>query len=349
VNGYREGRSPDVLAVADGTPIYTEPDGTSLREPWPAVGAIDTRVPIAIAGAGIIGGVPVRDGTTLDDIAPTLAAAIGFDRPFPNVRSGTAIPGVTGGGAATLVVEIVWKGVGTADLDGHRSDWRYLASMMHRGVGTADGSTGSLPLDPTATITTIGTGGLPMDHGITGSYVRNDKGDVVAAFGEHGPVPVITTLADDLDAPATTELASPFDQRPNVALVATSTQDRGLVGGAWYPGHDHDGFAIADGKDTVAAAERFLADDGTDDAPDVLGVVLQGSVASMDARTKAIVEAADDADADVLVVGNVGMSGRKEFLLGNVPNRVSHLTRRTLVIVNTAQRVEQGRRRRFGR
>ena len=64
---------------------------------------------------------------------------------------------------------------------------------------------------------------------------------------------------------------------------------------------------------------------------------------------KAIVDAADEADADVLVVGNVGMSGRKEFLLGNVPNRVSHLTRRTLVIVNTAQRVEQGRKRRFGR
>jgi ubiquinone biosynthesis protein len=64
---------------------------------------------------------------------------------------------------------------------------------------------------------------------------------------------------------------------------------------------------------------------------------------------KAIVDAADDEDADVLVVGNVGMSGRKEFLLGNVPNRVSHLTRRTLVIVNTAQRVEQGRKRRFGR
>ncbi|HZQ65814.1 MAG TPA: universal stress protein [Gaiellaceae bacterium] len=64
---------------------------------------------------------------------------------------------------------------------------------------------------------------------------------------------------------------------------------------------------------------------------------------------RAIVEAADEADADVLVVGNVGMSGRKEFLLGNVPNRVSHLTRRTLVIVNTAQRIEQRQKRRFGR
>jgi nucleotide-binding universal stress UspA family protein len=64
---------------------------------------------------------------------------------------------------------------------------------------------------------------------------------------------------------------------------------------------------------------------------------------------RAIVQAAEDEDVDVVVVGNVGMSGRKEFLLGNVPNRVSHLTRRTCVIVNTAQRLEQQKKRRFRR
>ena len=36
----------------------------------------------------------------------------------------------------------------------------------------------------------------------------------------------------------------------------------------------------------------------------------------------AIVQAAEEAGVDVLVVGNAGMSGRKEFLLGNVPNRI---------------------------
>ena len=41
-------------------------------------------------------------------------------------------------------------------------------------------------------------------------------------------------------------------------------------------------------------------------------------------RRAAIVAAAEAEQADVLVVGNIGMSGRKEFLLGNVPNRVSH-------------------------
>ena len=65
---------------------------------------------------------------------------------------------------------------------------------------------------------------------------------------------------------------------------------------------------------------------------------------------KAIVHAAEDEDADLVVVGNVGMSGRKEFLLGNVPNRVSHMSRRTVVIVNTAQRLERlQQKRRFFR
>jgi ubiquinone biosynthesis protein len=49
----------------------------------------------------------------------------------------------------------------------------------------------------------------------------------------------------------------------------------------------------------------------------------------------AIVAAAEEEKADVLVVGNLGMSGRREFLLGNVPNRVSHNARCTVVIVNT--------------
>jgi ubiquinone biosynthesis protein len=50
---------------------------------------------------------------------------------------------------------------------------------------------------------------------------------------------------------------------------------------------------------------------------------------------QAIVDAAEQEDVDVLVVGNAGMSGRKEFLLGNVPNRISHNARCTVVIVNT--------------
>jgi ubiquinone biosynthesis protein len=51
----------------------------------------------------------------------------------------------------------------------------------------------------------------------------------------------------------------------------------------------------------------------------------------------AIVSASEQEAVDVLVVGNLGMSGRKEFLLGNVPNRISHNARCTVIIVNTAR------------
>jgi len=49
----------------------------------------------------------------------------------------------------------------------------------------------------------------------------------------------------------------------------------------------------------------------------------------------AIVHATEEHAIDVLVVGNAGMAGRKEFLLGNVPNRISHNARCTVIIVNT--------------
>src|SRR6202023_2537193 len=50
----------------------------------------------------------------------------------------------------------------------------------------------------------------------------------------------------------------------------------------------------------------------------------------------AIVRAAEQEAIDVLVVGNAGMTGRKEFLLGNIPNRISHNARCVVVIVNTS-------------
>lgn len=50
---------------------------------------------------------------------------------------------------------------------------------------------------------------------------------------------------------------------------------------------------------------------------------------------EAICETAEDLDADVIVIGNLGMSDRKEFLLGNIPNRVSHRAQCTVIIVDT--------------
>jgi ubiquinone biosynthesis protein len=60
-------------------------------------------------------------------------------------------------------------------------------------------------------------------------------------------------------------------------------------------------------------------------------------VDTSDDPATSIIAAAEAEDVDVIVVGNVGMSGRREFLLGNIPNRVSHNARCTVVIVDTSQ------------
>ena len=303
VHGYREGRSPDVLGVVGGAPMYTEVAGTRLS--WPAAGieADDVAVPLAFAGAGVRRDVELPPGVTLDRVAPTIARILGFERPFPNVRSGTAIDGVAGGDPPSLVVLIGWKGAGTVDLSARPDDWPFLASLLDESAGTLEASTGSLPLDPAATLTTLGTGGLPSQHGITGSFVRNETGEVVAAFGTGAPVPVIATLADDLDAPASPGVPSPYEQRPVISLVATEDRDRGLVGGDWYENHDTDRVILAGGAQAVSSARSLLAEHREDGAPDLLGIVLDGSIRSMDRRSEQIVAAARDAtQRSVLVV-----------------------------------------------
>ena len=49
-----------------------------------------------------------------------------------------------------------------------------------------------------------------------------------------------------------------------------------------------------------------------------------------------LVTAAEEVGADLLVVGSVGMSGARRFMLGNVPNKVSHHAPCDLLIVHTA-------------
>jgi nucleotide-binding universal stress UspA family protein len=61
----------------------------------------------------------------------------------------------------------------------------------------------------------------------------------------------------------------------------------------------------------------------------------RSSVVVAEDPAEAIIEAVRRERADVVVVGSVGMSGRKEFLLRNVPNRVSHSAPCTVVIVQT--------------
>jgi hypothetical protein len=300
-NGFREGRSPDVLGVAAGTPVFTDVGG--LRMPWPDTGAsTDPRVPMVFAGAGVADGGTVPNGTTLDRVAPTVSDVLGFEREHPEVRSGTSIAGIADGKRPRLVLLIAWKGVGSSELEARPGDWPFLSSLLEDGAGTLEGAAGSLPLDPSATLTTIGTGGLPSQHGITGSFVRNGEGAVVQAYGPAAPVQIIATLADDLDHANPSTL---------VGLVATEERDRGIVGGHWYPGEDPIDSVIGDGATAPLSVEALLTTGyGADDVPDVLGVVLDGRVRSMDRRTREIVTEAERATSGstLVVVAGTGSS-----------------------------------------
>jgi ubiquinone biosynthesis protein len=85
---------------------------------------------------------------------------------------------------------------------------------------------------------------------------------------------------------------------------------------------------VSDGP--AAAAEELARF-----AERVAGPQARTRVATGDDPADTIVQAAREEKADVVVLGSAGMQGRKEFLLGNVPNRVSHNAPCTVVIVDT--------------
>ena len=50
----------------------------------------------------------------------------------------------------------------------------------------------------------------------------------------------------------------------------------------------------------------------------------------------AILDVAEERGSDLIVVGNKGMTGAKRFLLGSVPNKVSHHAPCSVLIIRTA-------------
>jgi nucleotide-binding universal stress UspA family protein len=49
----------------------------------------------------------------------------------------------------------------------------------------------------------------------------------------------------------------------------------------------------------------------------------------------AILDVAEEQNADLIIVGNKGMTGAKRFLLGSVPNKVSHHAPCSVLIIRT--------------
>ena len=88
--------------------------------------------------------------------------------------------------------------------------------------------------------------------------------------------------------------------------------------------------SVREGMDKAATQSELASY-----AADVVGGDARVLTAQGDDPARVMVDLAKAEDVDVIVVGSVGMSGRKEFLLENVPNRVSHNAPCTVVIVQT--------------
>ena len=90
--------------------------------------------------------------------------------------------------------------------------------------------------------------------------------------------------------------------------------------------------ARVDSVDLRQVAENVLARQGKQAQE-------QGVEVEWDARegdpADVLIEAAVDADADLIVVGNKGMGGGKRFLLGSVPNKISHHAPCSVMVVRT--------------
>jgi len=89
-------------------------------------------------------------------------------------------------------------------------------------------------------------------------------------------------------------------------------------------------WAITDAAtaDEHARKARTIAHDAGVD--DVVLRVDSGEPAAL------LIDAADDSGGDVIVVGSKGMTSAKRFVLGSVPNKVSHHAPCDVVIVHTA-------------
>jgi hypothetical protein len=283
--GYQDGRSPDLLTVSAGTPIVgsTTDRPEDLRVPWLSVnGPAETRIPLVFAGPGIQPA-SLPSGTGLDGVEPTLVRLTGITPPS-RLRSGKDIPAVQRSGAAPrLIVLVAWEGIGFSDLAGAATP--ELQSLLRAGAGTLDADTGSLPVDPAAALATLGTGSLPSQHGITGTWLRSPYGGMlVHAGGPAGPPAEVPTFAQ--------ELIHVSKEASSVALVEPAASDQGLVGTEYFVA-DHrkpDVSVVAPGRE-VAAARSLMhggLGSGAGTATDVLGVVLRGPVLALDRETKAV-------------------------------------------------------------
>jgi nucleotide-binding universal stress UspA family protein len=97
---------------------------------------------------------------------------------------------------------------------------------------------------------------------------------------------------------------------------------------------------VVEANEAILEESRRICDEAVANAGR-LGVKAEAHSVPGDAAD-ALTRVATDAHADLVVVGNRGMSGARRFVLGSVPNKVSHHCPASLLIVDTSHAGDTG-------
>lgn len=120
--------------------------------------------------------------------------------------------------------------------------------------------------------------------------------------------------------------------------LASGPDAKVIVATAYFPAHDDDRFADVlkdEGWQMHGNAPIYAILREAKDRAKAAGAVRVEERAIIGAPVDALVDLAEDVEADLLVVGNVGLSTIAGRLLGSVPANVARRSRVDVLIVHT--------------
>jgi predicted AlkP superfamily pyrophosphatase or phosphodiesterase len=183
--------------------------------------------------------------SSLADVMPSVLASLGVD----------GEPNVLGLRPAHCVVVLLVDGLGWNLLRGNAGYAPFLSSLAGRSL------TAGFPTTTAASITSLGTGRPPGEHGITGYTTR--------AAGVTEPVNWLTwrgaqsgrDLSEDLPPARIQPMSTAFDRAERAGIRATvvsapAFRNSGLTGAALWGAHYVPAFTAADTATGVATAAR---------------------------------------------------------------------------------------------
>ena len=219
---YYPGRSGQIMVVNREGDILTRP-GVDVPfmhgSPW----AYDTRIPLVFWGPRYVRSGRSQDPVSQEDVAPTLARALGL--PMRDVTGHVLTGALKAGAPAPKVVVLLVLDAFRADyLDRYVSQIPTLSRLRREGAFFERARVTHLPTITSVGHATIATGTEPRFHGVVANTAYNRvKGEVQEAFPSVSP--------ENLAALTLTDLWNLETDGKAVILVQTSTDGAGGLAG----------------------------------------------------------------------------------------------------------------------